>query len=459
MKLRNTVFVAIFATALISILSLLLLQQLKFNYAFNNYLYKSRIELIDELHSRLTEAYAKRQNWAFIGEQFNPIKSKKLNKQDVNLNFISNVALLDANKKVLAGDYSLDMILTDIYFNNVRVGLLAVKGKNDVKAQLYNRVTKQQAQNLFIATLFSLFTALISAYFLSRKLTQPIFDIASVLTSLRRGDLTSRSHYQHRNELGRLAADLNVLASTLEQNQDTRQRWIADISHELRTPITIMLGELECIEDGLTTLDKAAVASLKEEASALYKLVADLQQLTQADQGELRLVFQPSNITEIVYNCLKKYQPIFQEREITINSKLPAILMADVDQSRLKQVFINLFENCARYTNKLGNVQISASQDSESIRLVIKNSTPTMSEQSLAKLFDRLYRVDESRSKVSGGSGLGLAICAAIIEAHEGEISAANSLPDDVEDNSLVVSITLPVSSSSVFQAREFNHD
>lgn len=387
MKLRNTVFIAIFATALISIISLLLFQQLKFTYAFNNYYDSEWVELL---------------------------------------------AVKDKDK---------------------------YKDKDEVKTRLYNRLTKQQANSLFIATLFSLFTALISAYFLSRKLTQPIFDIASVLTSLRKGDLTSRSQYQHRNELGALAADLNVLATTLEQNRDARQRWIADISHELRTPITIMLGELECLEDGLTPFDKAAVASFKEEAFALYKLVADLHQLTQADQGKLFIACQPSNISEIVNTCLQKYQAIFQEREISVNNKLPAILMADVDQSRLQQVFINLFENCARYTDQLGNVRVSASQDNESIRLVIKNSAPKMSEESLSKLFDRLYRVDSSRNKSSGGSGLGLAICAAIIEAHGGKISAVNSSSDGVVGNYLAISITLPISSNSTFQVRELIND
>ena len=387
MKLRNTVFIAIFATALISIISLLLFQQLKFTYAFNNYYDSEWVELL---------------------------------------------AVKDKDK---------------------------YKDKDEVKTRLYNRLTKQQANSLFIATLFSLFTALISAYFLSRKLTQPIFDIASVLTSLRKGDLTSRSQYQHRNELGALAADLNVLATTLEQNRDARQRWIADISHELRTPITIMLGELECLEDGLTPFDKAAVASFKEEAFALYKLVADLHQLTQADQGKLFIACQPSNISEIVNTCLQKYQAIFQEREISVNNKLPAILMADVDQSRLQQVFINLFENCARYTDQLGNVRVSASQDNECIRLVIKNSAPKMSEESLSKLFDRLYRVDSSRNKASGGSGLGLAICAAIIEAHGGKISAVNSSSDGVVGNYLAISITLPISSNSTFQVRELIND
>ena len=459
MKLRNTVFIAIFATALISIISLLLVQQFKFSYAFNNYFHKNRIERIDKLHTRLTELYAKRQSWAFIDNQNHILPSDKHNKRAIDFNFMPGVALLDADNNILKGKYSPDMTLTDIYFNHERVGLLAVKDKNKVKAALDNRFIKQQIKTLFIATLFSLLTALIFAYFLSRKLTKPIFDIASVLTSLRKGDLTSRSQYKHSNELGRLAADLNVLANTLEQNQDTRQRWIADISHELRTPITIMLGELECLEDGLTSFDHAAVTSLKEEASALYKLVADLHQLTQADQGELRLEFQANNVSEIVNGCLQKYQPIFQQREISVDNKLPPILMAYLDKSRLQQVFINLFENCARYTDKLGNVMISAHQDNDSITLVIKNSAPKLSEESLSKLFDRLYRVDGSRNKVSGGSGLGLAICAAIIEAHNGKISVANSSSDCVIGNSLAISITLPVRSSSAFQTREFKHD
>lgn len=443
MKLRNSVFIAIFATAFISIICLLVFQQIRFTYAFNEYISKSRTERIDKLYVRLTGRYAEAGSWQFLTENPDLQIPEQDSKWALRLDFPRGVALLKANSTVLIGEYEPNMTLSAIYHNNDKVGFLAAKDNSDVKAELDNHVVKQQAKSLFIITILTLLTALLSAYFFSRKLTKPISDIAGVLNRLRKGDLSVRSQYQHGNELGRLSSDVNFLANTLEQNQDSRQRWIADISHELRTPLTIMQGELECLEDGLTPFDNVAVSSLKKEVLGLNKLVADLHQLTLADQGELRLECQSNNLSEVINTCLHKYQSIFDRHEITVTKMLPPILMAEVDKNRLQQVFINLFENCARYTDKAGDVMISASQDNNLITLVIENTAPEMSEQSLSKLFDRLYRVDESRNKFSGGSGLGLAICAAIIEAHGGKISAAHSLL-----SGLAVSITLPVRSS-----------
>lgn len=442
MKLSNAVFIAIFATALISIISLLLFQQVRFTYAFNEYISKSRTERIEKLHVRLTEGYAENGNWDFLADQRDILNSVQLNKLAVRLGFLNGIALLNANSTVLIGEYDPSMALTPIYHKNEEVGFLAAKDNSDVKAALDNHFVKQQAKSLFVTTIFTLLIALLAAYFFSRKLTRPISEIAGVLNRLRKGDLSVRSQYQHGNELGRLSSDVNFLANTFEQNRDSRKSWIADISHELRTPITIMLGELECLEDGLTPFDNDAVASLKEEVSGLNKLVADLHQLTLADQGELRIECQPNNISEMVNSCLQKYLPIFKGHEITVTNKLPTFLMANVDKDRLQQVLTNLLENCARYTDKAGDVRISASQDNDFITLVIENTAPEMSEQSLSKLFDRLYRVDESRNKFSGGSGLGLAICAAIIEAHGGKISAAHS-----SLSGLAVSMILPVRS------------
>ncbi|ACA88220.1 ATP-binding protein [Shewanella woodyi] len=452
MKLRNSVFIAIFATALISTIFLLLLQQIRFSYAFNEYMSKSRTERIEKLHLRLTDGFAETGNWQFLTDQFDTANSdnntadeqnlERLNKWLLWFDFPRGVAILDANNAELIGEFESNMQLTAIFHQNEEVGFLAVKDNSEVKAELDSHFVKQQIRSLIFITLLTLLTALLSAYFFSRKLTRPISDIANVLNNLRKGDFSTRSEYKHSNELGQLSSDVNYLANTLEQNRDSRQRWITDISHELRTPITIMMGELECLEDGLTPFDSKAVTSLKEEVSGLNKLVADLHQLTIAEQGELRLECQPNNISEMVQKCLQKYQPIFTERDITTTNQLPSSLIAHVDKTRLQQVLVNLFENCARYTDIAGDIRISASQDNQFVTLVIENTAPEISEESLPKLFDRLYRVDESRNKFSGGSGLGLAICTAIVEAHGGKIRATYS-----SLNGLAVSMTLPVSS------------
>lgn len=454
MKLRNSVFAAIFATALIAAIFLLILQQVRLSYAFNEYMGKIRIERIEKLHLKLKEGFAKTGNWQFLTDQFDTANSNGSTPDEQNLerlnewllwyDFPHGVAILDSNNAELIGEFEANMQLIAIYHQNEEVGFLAVKDNRVVKAELDSHFVKQQVRSLIFITLLTLLTALLSAYFFSRRLTKPISDIANVLNNLRRGDLSTRSEYKRNNELGQLSSDVNYLANTLEQNRDSRQRWITDISHELRTPITILMGELECLEDGLTPFDNKAVTSLKEEVSGLNRLVADLHQLIIADQGELRLECQPKNISEMVRKCLQKYQPIFTERDITTTNQLPRSLIAHVDKTRLQQVLVNLFENCARYTDIAGDIRISASQGNQFVTLVIENTASEISEESLPKLFERLYRIDESRNKFSGGSGLGLAICTAIVEAHGGKIRASCS-----SLNGLAISMTLPLSSIS----------
>lgn len=452
MKLRNSVFVAIFATALITTILLLFLQQIRFSYAFNEYISKNRIERIDKFKARLTERFAETGSWEFITRDVDTdtIRSQKINRKTVEpsdkwwfmLDFPRGIALLNANKKALVGDPEPNMTLTTIYHKNKPVGFLGVKDNNELKAELDNHFIKQQAKSLVVITILTLLLASLSAFFLSRKLTKPISDIAGVVNRLRQGDFTVNSHYKHSNELGQLSSDINFLANTLRENRESRQRWIADISHELRTPITIILGELECLEDGLTPFDNAAIMSLKEEITGLNKLVADLHQLSLADQGEMRLDIETVDITQLMETCFEKYQPVFNKNTITTHNQLPSNLFVKGDTTRLQQVFVNLFENCARYTEKGGEVRLSANQDVRFVSLVVENTARDIPEKSLTRMFDRLYRVDKSRNKFSGGSGLGLAICAAIIDAHGGKIYAKRS-----SLNGLAITVSLPVNS------------
>ena len=155
----------------------------------------------------------------------------------------------------------------------------------------------------------------------------------------------------------------------------------------------------------------------------------------------MRLDIETVDITKLMETCFEKYQPIFNKNTITTQS-LPSNLFVEGDTTRLQQVFVNLFENCARYTEKEGEVRLSANQDVRFVSLVVENTARDIPEKSLTRMFDRLYRVDKSRNKFSGGSGLGLAICAAIIDAHGGKIYAKRS-----SLNGLAITVSLPVNS------------
>src|SRR2546429_341805 len=218
-----------------------------------------------------------------------------------------------------------------------------------------------------------------------------------------------------------------------------RRLSMADVSQELRTPLAIVKGELEAIEDGVRPLSRESLASLNHEVAALGKLVDYLYQLALADVGALAYRKEPVEITQLLQEAVDSLGERFNERRLSVETDLaPARAFADGD--RLTQAFRNLRENSLRYTDAGGRVPIGARRHAGKIRIVVEDSDPGVPAQAMPHLFERFYRVDGSRSRANGGAGLGLAICRSIVEAHDGEINARSS-----PLGGLAVEIELPV--------------
>ncbi|MCJ8269940.1 MAG: ATP-binding protein, partial [Psychrosphaera sp.] len=234
------------------------------------------------------------------------------------------------------------------------------------------------------------------------------------------------------DELGHLSRDVNELAMTLEKNDSARRRWIADISHELRTPIAVMKGEMEAVIDGVRSLDLAHVTSSHQEVQRLQRLVEDLYELTSADIGGMKYRKEEFDLVELIDDELSQFQQILSQSNIQLSHQLPEqpmIIWADAD--RLCQLFNNIMVNCAKYVDTDseidGQVNLTLQGKDDCLILTIEDNGKGVPEQHLANLFEHLYRVDNSRNRKTGGSGLGLAICKQIVEAHHGTISAQKS--------------------------------
>jgi two-component system sensor histidine kinase BaeS len=225
------------------------------------------------------------------------------------------------------------------------------------------------------------------------------------------------------DELGRLARGFNTLAATLGAAQKARQQWIADIAHELRTPLSILRGEIEALQDGVRPLTPAAVASLGSEAARLARLVEDLHTLSLSDLGALTYHKEPLDLAEVVTDVLDAQRRALQEKGLRVQLELdPATVLGDAD--RLSQVFANLLQNSLRYTDSPGTLRVALRKNATSIQVLWEDSAPGVPSGDLARLTERLFRVEGSRNRASGGSGLGLAIAHAIVQAHGGELAA-----------------------------------
>jgi two-component system sensor histidine kinase BaeS len=242
------------------------------------------------------------------------------------------------------------------------------------------------------------------------------------------------------------------MAQALYRYEGMRRQWLSDISHELRTPLSILRAEIEAMQDGFRKTDRESLQSLHDEILYLTKIVNDLHELSLAESAALAIKKEPVKPLELLGSSLKSFATRFKDREIRVEEDLESereFILAG-DESRIKQLFSNILENTLRYADSPGTLKIWHQLTTTGLTLNFLDSGPGVPEESLARLFDRLYRVDASRTRDSGGSGLGLAICKSIIESLGGQISAANA-----PRAGLWITMVLPLTSAKIQGANQ----
>ncbi|WP_295443200.1 ATP-binding protein [uncultured Thiodictyon sp.] len=285
----------------------------------------------------------------------------------------------------------------------------------------------RQGSRLWIIALGMLLVSAALASPLSRWLVRPVRRIQEATRRLAAGDFSARVTVQGRDELARLGRNLNALAATLEGNEQARRRWVADIAHELRTPISLLRAELEAMQDGVRPLNRAGVDALHADVLRLGRLVGDLHELSVTDLGALSYRMVETDLRELLAADLDAFRPRFVAAglrlELDDRAPGPVILSADLD--RLSQAIRNLLGNSLKYTDAGGGLTVRLDAAPGQVTLDFQDTAPGCPPESLPRLFDRLYRVEGSRSRQTGGAGLGLAIVKNVIEAHGGAIRAA----------------------------------
>jgi two-component system sensor histidine kinase BaeS len=325
------------------------------------------------------------------------------------------------------------------------VGWLGLKKEERLSHPLDLAFIKQQSNAVYAIGILMLLLASVVAFFLSRHLLAPIQQLANgtrELTALRFG---TKIDMHTGDELGQLVSDFNVMSKALEKYEQMRKRWVSDIAHELRTPLSILQGEIEAIQDGIHEPDQQVLESLHSEVLYLKRIVADMHDLSMADSGIFRLDRESIDCLKVLAETLGRFQNRFTQELITVRYD-PGIekeVVLQTDPTRLEQLFSNLFENVLRYVDKPGALNIWQEINGKGLNIYLEDSGPGVPDHALERLFDRLYRVDVSRARAHGGSGLGLAICRAIVEAHGGEITASNAT-----SGGLRIRITFPLDSN-----------
>jgi len=269
----------------------------------------------------------------------------------------------------------------------------------------------------------------VMAWLLSRQLLSPIRRLAEATKALAQRRFETRIEVGSTDELGQLAMDFNAMAQELGEYEARQRRWISDISHELRTPLSVLVGEIEALQDGVRTLDSPSLDSLRTEADRISKIVADLHDLSLIEANGLVMPKGPVRPLSVLAAALDRFKGRLEknglEVSLTVEPGADVTIAGGID--RLSQLFANLLENVLRYANKPGRLWIRQGLAPGWVVIDLEDSGPGVPEESLPHLFERLYRVDNSRSRSTGGSGLGMAICKTIVQGHGGTIKAENS--------------------------------
>jgi signal transduction histidine kinase len=358
--------------------------------------------------------------------------------------------LADANGKVLvpAGQYKVGDVIsaaklaqgTAIDVNNQQVGTVLVLGSAPPLGSLEKQYLARSNQALLYAALGAALLTLVLGVILARTLTHPLRDLTSAIHAMAKGELKQHVVVKSRDEIGELAAAFNQMSSDLDRLNRSRQQMTADIAHDLRTPLTVIGGYVESMQDGVLKPTPERLETIHTEVQHLQRLVEDLRTLSQADAGELTLNLATVRPSTLLERMSKSYGHLAGQNKVSLETCIEAGLpKIRVDPDRMAQVFGNLISNSLRYTPKNGKITLAAKREETSIAFTVEDNGTGIQADALPYIFDRFYRADSSRHQ-GEASGLGLAIAKSITEAHGGTISA-ESRPSD----GTIIKILLPL--------------
>ncbi len=472
--LHYKLFAAMLTAILMVVIYMVLVMQWSVDRGFLNYVSTVEQEQLKKIAADLEKLYAGKKNWqeltadpqellTIMAQSLPEGRQKerfldRMNRNDpafslpsgplpadVPSHFFPRVFLLDKDQHHLLGYESAgersDVI--PIMYQNQAVGYLGVHPARNISDTHQLVFVKQQKVAILLVALAGFLIAAGLSMPIAYRMTRPIRLLAAGTRDLTSGKYSTRIKVTSGGELGQLSRDFNRLAEILEKNQRARSQWVADISHELRTPLTILRGKIEALQDGVYPPTAETFSALHREAIHLGLLVDDLYQLSLSDLGAMS--YQKTEVQPCwaLQQAVLLLQSQFREKRLALETSVnigdDASLFAD--NERLKQLFTNLLTNSLRYTDPGGRILITVRQQEKAlICFAIEDSTPGVSEEHLAKLFDRLYRVDSSRSRDLGGAGLGLSICYNIVKGHNGTIEAKKS-----SLGGLLISVCLPL--------------
>ena len=295
---------------------------------------------------------------------------------------------------------------------------------NDNDLAFINTINKM----LIGVGIFSLLFALILGSIMAKRLSMPISRVIASTRQISKGYFDDRiSDNSNTKEIEQLTMTINDLAETLEKQEALRKRLSADVAHELRTPLATLQSHLEAMIDGIWNTDTERLKSCHEEIMRINRMVGDMERLARYECENLILNKTDFNVSGLIQNIMRNFETDFADKDIKTGfSGDEARINADRD--KISQVMVNLISNALKYTPQGGSLEIQVKDCNKETEIVVSDAGMGIPPEDLPHIFERFYRADKSRNRMTGGSGIGLAIVKAIIEAHKGSVTVQSEL-------------------------------
>lgn len=357
--------------------------------------------------------------------------------------FDGDAVVFDSNPDDIQLDSSDNLIDygTPVFVDRKQVGTFLVASTMGILNESQNIFITRVNRAFIGVGLVLILLALGVALWLSRSIVKPLQQVAEAANSLAKGNYDQRVVIDRNDELGDVATAFNQMASDLGEQEEIRMQMMADVAHELRTPLSILKIDLESMEDGLMDANPENIRQLQGEVTYLSNLVEDLRVLSMADAGDLRVEKTRIELNSLVREMIELQENSARERQIHITASYSnKEIFVLVDSQRISQVLINLLSNAIQHTPPDHEIFTQIEVSNQIAIVSITNTGSWILPADLEKIFDRFYRVEPSRNRENGGSGLGLSIARSLIEAHGGKIWA-----DSIEGKSATFKFSLPI--------------
>jgi two-component system sensor histidine kinase BaeS len=470
MSITYRLFFSILSATGLAILSLFLIMWWNIDRGFNEYLNTLNQSRLAQMAGIIEQAYGENGSWDFLKKgtdswlgQLLSIApdSETLSKKAQESGKDGDVqgppptyskgpaqsrgplVILDAEKNPIFGflEEWAEATFRTVVHEGKTVGYVGFLPPKHFLHPVQVRFISRQKLALVLAALGMVAVVMIISLPLARRLVKPMRAMAGATHDIASGRYATRVPVLSSDELGQLARDFNNMALTLEKHEKEQRQWIADISHELRTPVAVLRGEIEALLDGIRPITPETVRSLHAETLRLNRLLEDLYQLSLSDIGALTYRKEDIDLAEVLEDSIESYKAEFAGKDIRITMEIQQKSDIEVfaDKERIHQLFSNLLDNSLKYTDRKGDLIVRLAYSDGQAIIDFQDSQPGVPPDEMERLFDRLYRSEHSRNRASGGAGLGLAICKNIAEAHVGTIAAYPSPLGGV-----MITVTIP---------------